>query len=552
MERAVRVGGGGALHRASGASAPVRVHVKLDTGMGRLGTRVLDDAVAVAELVAASAPALELAGAMTHFASADEDPEFTASAAVALRAVRARAARPPARDRRACANSAATLGLPASHLDLVRCGIAVYGCDPMNQDPAGHGLEPALELTSYVAAVKAAAPGESAGYGRRWVAESETWVATVPIGYARRDPPRADQQLRGADRRPALPAGRHGQHGQHHGGAGGVRTPLRCGDRVTIIGADGCERVTAEELARRIGTINYEIVCGVSAAGAPRRITATGWRYESLRSVAGARGGRRTTRPGWWAAPCATGRSAGRPTTTTWRCSGDARSMARELARAAEAHVFALSEAFGVWRVVAHDRSLAGRLAARGRRVDRARPGRPRLHDQCDGRAARPAGRTSTRSAAWPTCAIGGCGWSSPGAFVEDPLRALRLVAAGLRAGLLGRAETSAAAAASAAALDGVAPERVFAELKRIVIAERGAGRSRPDGRGRGDRRSCSPRSAGCAASSRARITTSTCTSTRSVGALRGRSSSRAIRRGGWASRARPCSGSWPSRWPTS
>src|SRR5947209_8932208 len=81
------------------------------------------------------------------------------------------------------ANSAATLREPASHLDLVRCGIAVYGCDPMNEDPFAHGLEPALELSSYVAAVKRASPGESAGYGRSWVAGAETWLATVPLGY---------------------------------------------------------------------------------------------------------------------------------------------------------------------------------------------------------------------------------------------------------------------------------------------------------------------------------------------------------------------------------
>ena len=82
------------------------------------------------------------------------------------------------------ANSAATLREPASHFDMVRCGIALYGCDPMNEDPAHAGLEPALELSSYVAAVKRARPGESAGYGRRFIADRETWIATLPIGYA--------------------------------------------------------------------------------------------------------------------------------------------------------------------------------------------------------------------------------------------------------------------------------------------------------------------------------------------------------------------------------
>ena len=82
------------------------------------------------------------------------------------------------------ANSAATLRDPASHFDMVRCGIALHGCDPMNVDPEPHGLEPALQLSSYVAAVKTARAGESAGYGRRFIADAETLIATVPIGYA--------------------------------------------------------------------------------------------------------------------------------------------------------------------------------------------------------------------------------------------------------------------------------------------------------------------------------------------------------------------------------
>ena len=81
------------------------------------------------------------------------------------------------------ANSAATLREPAARFDMVRCGIAIYGMDPFHRDPADHGLEPALELVSYVAEVKRCAPGQSAGYGRRFVAERETWLGTIPIGY---------------------------------------------------------------------------------------------------------------------------------------------------------------------------------------------------------------------------------------------------------------------------------------------------------------------------------------------------------------------------------
>ena len=250
--------------RVGHADAPVRVHVKLDTGMGRLGTRDPAEAVLVAERIAAGAPALELAGAMTHFASADEDPDFTALQLARFTPfVLALRERWPGIVAHA-ANSAATLREPASHFDLVRCGIAIYGCDPMNQDPAAHGLEPALELASYVAAVKLARAGESAGYGRRFVAERDTWIATVPIGYAdgiRRALSGNCDVLIGGRRYPLV-----GTVSMDNITVDvGVPDVVRCGDPVTIIGADGNERQTAEDVARRVGTINYEILCGLTS-----------------------------------------------------------------------------------------------------------------------------------------------------------------------------------------------------------------------------------------------------------------------------------------------
>ena len=248
-----------------GSSAgPVRVHVKLDTGMGRLGTRDPEEAVRVAEGVAAAAPALELAGAMTHFASADEDPEFTAAQlarfAPFVEAMRSRWSGIVVH----AANSAATLRAPVSHFDLVRCGIAIYGCDPMNEDPAVRGLEPALDLSSYVAAVKLARAGDSAGYGRRFIAAEDTWIATVPVGYAdgiRRALTNNCDVLIGGRRYPLVGTVSMDNITVSLGSvAGGVR----CSDRVTIIGADGAERQTAENIARRIGTINYEVLCGLT------------------------------------------------------------------------------------------------------------------------------------------------------------------------------------------------------------------------------------------------------------------------------------------------
>ena len=249
---------------AAAASLPVRVHVKLDTGMGRLGTRDLGAALSVAERVIDAAPALELAGAMTHFATADEDPEFLARQLASFQPfVAALRRRTPAGLVAHAANSAATLTEPASHFDLVRCGIAIYGCDPMNDDPARFGLEPALELSSYVAAVKLAQAGDSAGYGRRFIAEHDTWLATVPIGYGdgfRRASTNNCEMLVGGRRYPV--AGTVSM--DNITVELGPRTSVKPGDRVTIIGADGSVRQTAEDLAQRIGTINYEVVCGIS------------------------------------------------------------------------------------------------------------------------------------------------------------------------------------------------------------------------------------------------------------------------------------------------
>jgi alanine racemase len=243
--------------------APVRVHVKLDSGLGRLGTRDPAEAIRIAERVAETAPELELSGAMTHFATADEDPDFLAAQLERFGpfADEVRARWPGVLVH--AANSAATLTAPESHFDMVRCGIAIYGCDPMNEEPARWGLEPALELLSYVAAVKPARAGESAGYGRRFIARAQTSIATLPIGYGdgiRRAFTNNCDVLVGGRRYPLV-----GTVSMDNITLDvGDRSPVSEGDTATIIGADGGERQTAEDLARRIGTINYEVVCGIS------------------------------------------------------------------------------------------------------------------------------------------------------------------------------------------------------------------------------------------------------------------------------------------------
>jgi alanine racemase len=245
------------------SGAPVRVHVKHDSGMGRLGER---DPDAVVELARACSedPGLELAGVWTHFATADDpDSSYLETQLAAFEQVAGRVREFEPGVTVHAANSAATLREPRAHFDMVRCGIAIYGLDPMHEDPAAHGLEPAFELGSYVADVKRFEAGESAGYGRTWKAPEPTWVGVLPIGYGdgvrRALSNNAEVLVRGR-RHPLV-----GTVSMDNATIDlGAETEVEPGDEAILIGAQGSERILAEELARRIETINYEITTGIS------------------------------------------------------------------------------------------------------------------------------------------------------------------------------------------------------------------------------------------------------------------------------------------------
>ena len=134
----------------------------------------------------------------------------------------------------------------------------------MNRDPAPYGLEPALELTSYVAALKPIAPGQSAGYGRRFIAERPTWIATLPIGYAdgiRRALTNNCDVLIDGRRYPLV-----GTVSMDNVTVDvGPEPVVSVGARAVLIGRSGDERQTVEDVANRVGTINHEILCGISA-----------------------------------------------------------------------------------------------------------------------------------------------------------------------------------------------------------------------------------------------------------------------------------------------
>ena len=232
---------------------------------------------------------------------------------------------------------------------MVRCGIAVYGLDPFGEDPAERGLEPALSLSSYVAAVKRFEPGDSAGYGRRWQARSPTWVATVPIGYGdgwRRGLTNDCDVLIGGRRHPLVGT----VSMDNVTSTSDPTTDVAVGDEVVLIGRQGGERILAEEVARRLGTINYEVTCGADARGCAGSTCQVNARQRAERSD--------RPRPGSWAAPFATSCSAGRPPTWTWPWQATPSRPRGPLARALGGPVFRLSERFGAWRAIDRDAGL--------------------------------------------------------------------------------------------------------------------------------------------------------------------------------------------------
>jgi len=223
----------------------VRAHLKLDTGMGRWGLSELPR------------PGAEVVGLMSHLATADSDPAFAEEQVERFR----RATEPYADLMRHVANSAAALRLPSARFDAARCGVALYGLSPFGEDPAADGLEPVLSWRSHLARVKRLEPGESTGYGRRFVAERPTWIGVVPVGYAdgfRRDFTGTEVRVAGRPRRVV---------GVVSMDALAVELDREepVGAPVTILG----QGVLAEAHARVAGTINYELTSRVNTD--PRR-----------------------------------------------------------------------------------------------------------------------------------------------------------------------------------------------------------------------------------------------------------------------------------------
>lgn len=229
----------------------VPVHLKIDTGMGRFGCTP-EDAPRLARAIDES-QGLRLAGTWTHFASADSDEAQTRRQFDLF--LDALAHFDVAPGLRHVCNSAGAMRHPELALDAVRCGISIYGCE-------WPGLQPALALRSVVTHVKTVHRGDTVGYGATWTAPDTRRVATVAIGYA-------DGVFRARANKGSVLVR-------------GVRAPLigrvsmdaitldvtdvpdvAVGDVATLVGADGAERITAEEVAAWSGTISYEVLTAI-------------------------------------------------------------------------------------------------------------------------------------------------------------------------------------------------------------------------------------------------------------------------------------------------
>jgi len=242
-----------------------KVHLKVDTGMGRIGW-VVGSGAAREILELARNPHLEVEGIFTHFAAADmADKKYTleqyARFMEIIMELRKNGLEIPLRH---AANSAAIMEMPETHLDLVRAGIIVYGLYPSAE--VDHGilkLRPAMSLKANVAYVKNVPAGFKVSYGCTYTTKAPTVIATLPLGYAdgyaRLLSSRGEALLHGL-RAPVVGRVCMDQVMVDVGHIPGVKA----GDEAVLLGRQGDQEISADEVAAKIGTINYEVVCMVS------------------------------------------------------------------------------------------------------------------------------------------------------------------------------------------------------------------------------------------------------------------------------------------------
>lgn len=237
------------------------VHIKIDSGMGRIGVRSKEEALALAQKAAAS-EYVTLEGIFTHFSSADgDDPSYTYEQFESFQSIywylEANGIHIPVKH---CCNSAATIRFPEMHLDLVRVGISLYGLYPSSMiKNYAFPLEQAFHFKTKVVALKTVQPDTAISYGCTFVAEKETSIATIPVGYA----DGLSRQL--SNKGVALIHGRRapivGRVCMDQTMLDVTGTEVKAGDEVVLFGGTGKDFLSVDEVADWMGTINYEVVC---------------------------------------------------------------------------------------------------------------------------------------------------------------------------------------------------------------------------------------------------------------------------------------------------
>ena len=252
------------ISESLGKKSPV--HLKIDTGMGRVGVSV-ENATDLAVFIEDKCKALYLEGVFTHLPVSDSsDQTFTREQVRRFQKcvddIQQRINRKVSLSH--CANSGAVLGHPDAWMDMVRPGIMIYGYYPDKSTPKTIELKPGMSFLTRVSFLKKVEKGTSIGYGRTWFAQEDTWIATIPVGYA------------DGFNRLFSNKGRVLINGRSYPVVGrvcmdqsmvnlGPQTDVKIGDTVTLMGKNGAEEISCDEWAEKLNTITYEITCQINS-----------------------------------------------------------------------------------------------------------------------------------------------------------------------------------------------------------------------------------------------------------------------------------------------
>ena len=249
-----------ALKHLKDSERPLHIHIKVDTGMSRLGIRTEEEMKDI-EYILQKQNKIQVEGVFTHFAKADEkELNHSENQLVKFNSIlRSMDSRPPMIH---TSNSAASMRMPEAYFNMVRIGIAMYGLSPSPEikEELPVSLKPVLSLYTKVKQVKRIRKGETVSYGGTYEAKKEEWIATLPIGYA-------DGWIRKLSGQSVLIEGKRAPIvGRICMDQCMVRVdePIQEDTIVTLIGTDEDEAITADELAEKLETINYEITCQLS------------------------------------------------------------------------------------------------------------------------------------------------------------------------------------------------------------------------------------------------------------------------------------------------